>query len=302
MIKRFALQSGLLCAGCLQLAAQVGAVPPRQDPGRSPCSLVDPRSLQAAAVDDDALLAAYNRQADAIHSMHIEALLRARAGQEYRVGEKQREFPILLDLVRPDLVRVTGAVPAMSSRGFEMASDGKEFRLLISEDGRREFLAGPADAPPQSQNPRENLRPQPIVDALLWRSGKLLQSSESGVQKAGTRTIRADLQATRAGEQTAQIGFNLQRGTVDSLTILDAAGGLVSEVKYADWAKIDSFGAEPVSGCFPRKVDFLEPSQDYEISLQILRVAYNQPIPRSAFHPSPPKGVPVIPLLSAPAK
>jgi outer membrane lipoprotein-sorting protein len=301
-MKPLPLLSGLLCAGCLQLFAQMSIVPSHQDPRPSSCSLIDPQLQAAENMNDSTLLAAYNGQADRIRSMHVEALMRARAGKEYRVGEQQREMPVLLDLVRPDLVRVTGVVASMSSRGFEMASDGKEFRLLIPENGRRRFLVGPADAPAQSQNPRENLRPQPIVDALLWRDGTLSRTLPVRSADPRDRTLNVDLPRSRAGERTATIDFDLSRGTVNALTVSDASGAVVSEAKYSDWTMIDSSPEEPATGCFPRKVQFREPAQNYEITLRILRVVFNLDIPKSAFRPSPPKGVPVVPLIGPAAK
>jgi hypothetical protein len=299
-MKLLSLIAGWCCAGCLPLTAQVVAAASHKDPGARTCSLLDPQP--AGAVDDSALLAAYNGQANRIRSMHVEALMRARAGTEYHVGEQQREMPVLLDLVRPDLVRVTGAIPSMSSRGFEMASDGKEFRLLIPENGRRRFLVGPADAPAQSENPRENLRPQPIVDALLWRSGKLSRSSEGRVAGSGDRTLKIDLPRARTGDQTAEIEFDLKHATVSSLTVYDVEQTVVSEARYSEWAKIDSSPDEPAGGCFPRQIQFLEPAQNYEITLRILRVVFNLDVPKSSFHPSPPKGVPIVPVLGSPGK
>jgi len=302
-VKSLYLVSILICAGCLRLIAQtdITTLGPSHQP--SVCSLFGAHPIPADHIDDLALLNTYNLQANNIRSLHVEALMRARAGKEYRVGEQQREMPVLIDLLRPDLLRVIGVVPAMSSRGFEMASDGREFRLLIPEEGRRQFFIGPADAPPQSQNPRENLRPEPIVDALLWREGLLSKSSASRVEKSEDRTLMIELARTRAGEQTAVVNFDLPHGVVKSVTVYDAAGTMVSQAKYSDWAPSDSSPEESVAGgCFPRQIEFLEPAQNYEIDLRVLRVEFKSSLPKSSFHPLPPRGVPIVPLLRPPPK
>jgi outer membrane lipoprotein-sorting protein len=296
-MKNLSIVSMLIWAGCLHLIAQTDILPlDRSHPPRG-CSLFSPQLNPASHIEDLALLNAYNLQANSIRSLHVEALMRARAGKEYRVGEQQREMPVLIDLVRPDLVRVIGSVPAMSSRGFEMASDGKEFRLLIPEDGKRRFFVGPADAPAQSQNPRENLRPEPISDALLWREGKLFETSAPQVDPAEDRTLKLAIGLTRVGEQTAVVDFDLPRGVVKSVTVYDSAGTLVSRANYSDWAPTEPSPEEHIAGgCFPKQVQFLEPTQDYEIELRVLRVEFNSSLPKSSFHPSPPRGVPVVPL------
>jgi len=302
-MKNVSILSILICAGCLRLIAQTDSLP--LDRSRQPraCSLFSPQLNPPGPIEDRTLLDAYNLQASSIRSLHVEALMRARAGKEYRVGEQQSELPVLIDLVRPDLVRVIGSVPAMSSRGFEMASDGKEFRLLIPEDGRRRFFIGPADAPVQSQNPRENLRPDPIVDALLWQEGKLSKTSATQVDTSEDRTLKIEIAPTRAGEQTAIVGFDLRHGVITSVTVYDAAGTLVSRANYTDWAPAEPSPEEHIAGgCFPRQVQFLEPAQDYEIELRVLRIEFNSSLPKSSFHPSPPRGIPVVPLHGPPTK
>jgi hypothetical protein len=256
----------------------------------------------AQTLDDSTLLAAYNRQANQIRSMHVEALMQAPAAKKPRGGRQQWEIPVLLDLVQPDLLRITGSLPSTSSRGFEMASDGREFRFLLPENGRRRFLVGPADAPPQSENPQENLRPQPILDAMLWRKGRLSDSSAPPIAGSGDRTVAIDLPRSRTGDETGEIVFDLRQGIVRSLILRNAAGTVVSEARYSDWQTIDSLADGPGKGCFPRHIQFHEPAGNYEITLRILRIVFNADIPKSAFQLSPPQGVPVVPLLGAPAK
>jgi len=248
--------------------------------------------------DDAAWLAAYDTQAGRIRSLHLEALMGATAGKEYGVGERQREAGVLLDLERPDRIRVTGALPAMSSRGFEMASDGKEFRLLIPENGTKRFFIGPADSRAASQNPRENLRPEPFLNALLWRDGKLLKLSATKRMGSGDRTLTVELPKNRSGVESAEIDWDRVHGVVRSLTVYDAAGTMISQATYSDWAMVDASPEESAGGgCFPRQVQVLEPAQHYEVTLRILRVLFHANVPQSAFHPSPPPGVPVVPVL-----
>ncbi|MGA2252435.1 hypothetical protein [Terracidiphilus sp.] len=296
-MKNLLFLSILICMGCLRLIAQAGVSP--LDPSHQPrfCSLLNPRSNPAGRVDDSALINAYNLQAHLIRSLRLIAVVRGKAGKEYGVGERPRELPAVIDFVQPDLVHVTGGVPFLGSREFEMASDGHEFRLLVPQNGKKTFLVGPIDAPVKSQNARDDLRPEPLINALHWQEGRLIAGARlQGVHDANLRELKVDLLYSKAPGRTAKIEFDLLHGQVDSVETYDAAGQLVSKTSYSDWQEAANSASSPSQGCLPHRIEFLQPKQDYEVTLRVSHIALNPEIPRANFHPAPPRGIPVVHL------
>jgi hypothetical protein len=296
-MKNAVFLSILICMCCLRLVAQV--VPSHSSSNQEPrfCSLLDPQSNQAHGVDDVKLLNTYNRQAHLIRSLRLIAMVRGKAGKEYGVGVHPREIPAVIDFVQPNLVHVTGVVPFSGSRGFEMASDGHELRLLVPQNGKKTFLVGPIDAPVESQNARDNLRPESLINALHWQEGRLIAGTRlQGVHDANLRELKVDLPSSKAPGRTAKIEFDLLHGQVDSVETYDAAGQLVSKTNYSDWQEAADSASGPSQGCLPHRIEFLQPKQDYEVTLRVSYIALNPEIPRANFHPAPPRGIPVVRL------
>ena len=176
-----------------------------------------------------------------------------------------------------------------------MTSDGREFSLLVPEDEKKVFLTGPADAPAKSKVPRENLRPQPFLDALRWQEGRLRVGSErSG--NAGTRVMEIELPPSRSGARTAKVEFDLLSGVVNSLAAYGEAGQLIYEAQYRQWEEMKTASEKGAGGCFPRGIHLVRPDDDYELNLRITQVSLNPDVPLSTFRPSPPRGIPVVRL------
>lgn len=68
---------------------------------------------------------------------------------------------------KPDLLRVLGQVPVLGTRMFDMASDGKNFTLLIPS--RNIVYKGPNALTRKSTNAVENMRPGFFEDAMVVR-------------------------------------------------------------------------------------------------------------------------------------
>jgi hypothetical protein len=284
-----------LCAGGAGVVAQ--AIPTSAAASTEPraCSLFSPQPAPANLDDRARLLAVYNAQVHLIRSLHVLALVRGKSGKEYGIGDQPRELPAVIDFVRPNLLHMTGALSPTSSRGFEMTSDGQEFRLLIPEEGKKTFLVGPVDAPARSQRPRENLRPQPLLDALSWEEGSLRATAGQGTAAGADRqTLEVDLPAGRSGPVTGKIEFDLRSGVVDSLLTYDSSGRVVSELTYRDWRKMSVYPDGAPAGCFPRLIHLIGRDGDYELDLHITEIALNPQIPLARFRPSPPRGIPIV--------
>ena len=187
------------CVASTHLVGQAATGPAIDGVEQSPCSLFKPLSRLTKTEENAVLLAAYNSQVHLIRSLHVVALVRGQSGKEYGLGDQARELPVIIDFMKPNLLRMTGALSPASSRGFEMTSDGNEFHLLVPEEGKKRFVVGPVDAPPRSQHPRENLRPEPLFDALSWEEATLRATVKTGPGKvADTQILEVDLPPGRS--------------------------------------------------------------------------------------------------------
>jgi outer membrane lipoprotein-sorting protein len=287
------LSSGLLVAQLPQADANFRSQP-------RPCSLLSLPPSRLSSVGDAELLAAYNSQAHAIRSLHAVMLVRVRLGKESGLPAKRdREIPVTVDILKPDLIHVKGGIPYLGNGGFEMVSDGHEFRLFDPERGKATFLEGPADAPIQSQpNSMENIRPQALVDALQWREGKRRKSMGRSPLSANTdtRTLEVDVTSARGGSHSQNVVFDLRDGLVNSVATYDSAGHLILEASYGDWKAVANSGAGPSAGCFPRRIQVVQPGNENQLDIRILELTLNPEIPKSRFLLSPPQGVPIVRL------
>lgn len=295
----FSLTSALLIAALApNIAAQ--SVPsgnpggPRQAKG---CSLPGLASRVRPPADAE-LLASYNSRAGLVQSLEVSMMVRGKSGSQFgKRTQDARPAPTMLSFSAPDLLRMTGAIPFSARRSFDFASDGRQFRLLVPDGKRMRFYVGAVDAPAESTNPKENLRPQPIIDALYWTRGTLDPSTRNARNREGaSRTIRLNLALGRSKVKAADVEFNTLSGSVTTITHRDAAERVVSEVYYSDWQGQPSGDNATESVCFPRRIVVIEPSQHLELEMKILSLSVNPLIPRSKFELIPPKGIPIVRL------
>ena len=78
------------------------------------------------------LIQALNERYDAIHSMNATVLFQASVGGATKGKETDYTSVRGYILLRqPSMLRVLGLLPVVETRAFDMASDGKNFTLLI---------------------------------------------------------------------------------------------------------------------------------------------------------------------------
>src|SRR5258708_15930949 len=126
---------------------------------------------QAKAVVRDAtrdeLLEKYNEIARAVKSVNATVELKPTAGSKYSgIIEEYHEVKAFILARRPAQIRVIGQAPVVGTTIFDMASDGETFRVSIPS--KNKFIVGSIASERTSDKPIENLRPQHLLDALLW--------------------------------------------------------------------------------------------------------------------------------------
>jgi hypothetical protein len=260
------------------------------------CSIPGLAPQSHRSIHDEDLMAAYTAQASLAKSLEATVIARAKAGGEYKAqSQDSRPSPVMIEFHAPGFLRMTGVIPFSAQRTFDMSSDGRDFRLLVPDGRVMRFFAGPVDAPATSSNPRENLRPQPVVDTLHWPAGKLRGGIGKGQDgQKGVREITLDLApSTEDVARTTVVQFDLNRGVVSQLTVNDAAGHVVTQIQYDDWQKIARESGGTELSCFPKRITIVQPRQDLQLEMKVMSVTINSPIPPQRFRLMPPGGVPV---------
>lgn len=249
------------------------------------------------SLGDTQLLAAYNAQADLVRSLQIYAVVRGEGGKEYGSGAKQpRGLSTTIQLQAPALMRMTGFVPFAESRAFDIASDGREFRLLVPVDREMRFLVGPVDAPANSPNPKENLRPQSLVDAFRWPNGTSLGITPAQPASRGVRVLGIQLLPLRGVPRKGEVEFDLRNGTVSSLSIYGPDEGLISQTRYMDWEQAPDQAGGGEMDCYPRRIVLVQAKQHFQLDVRVLQLNLNPPMAKALFVLKPPRGIPVVKL------
>jgi outer membrane lipoprotein-sorting protein len=278
-----------------------------------------PAKLLSASKDD--LFGRYNQQAQFITSLNAGVSMKLTAGSAYSgVIEQYHEVNGFILASKPANIRVIGQAPVVAKNIFDMVSNGEKFDIYIPS--KNEFIEGPDDLTRQASKPIENLRPQHLVDALLWDpipTGAPVLSEEAS-EGAGHYYILTAIQAasgegatnsSAAGlsdwEISRKIWFdrtNLQIARVENF----ASGGKVaSDVHYSNWLSVaappnsgqaastaTSAGSAMATIAYPRQIAISRPSDDYQLQIEIKKLTVNEAIPGDRFVLAQPPGTKLI--------
>jgi len=202
---------------------------------------------------------------------------------------------------KPAMLRMIGLLPIVRNRAFDMVSDGKEFKLWIPPKNR--FILGRNDV--VSANPKtplENVRPQNIYDALLIRAidpDEEIAVLENGYERVLDAKRRPydqpdyEIVVVRKGKA----GWYLSRKIIFSRTdlkphrqqIYTENGELATDVRYGDYNDYDGIS-------FPKQTEIERPQEEYDITLNILKLELNKPLNDDQFELQQPPGAEVVHL------
>lgn len=244
-----------------------------------------------------------NTQAAAIRSMQATVDIDTTVGgvKKGQVTDYQQIRGYVLAR-KPAMLRMIGLMPVVRNTAFDMVSDGSEFKLWIPPKNR--FVVGRNDAEIRdSAPPLENLRPQAIYDALLLRPidpdkeiAVLENDTEIPAEVKKTTIIRADYVIdviSKAGQ-----GWHLSRKVIFSRSDLlphrqvlyDEKGDVTSTAIYRGYKKDDQ------GVCYPWQIEIVRPQEEYDVTLSIVKLEINQPLPDEKFVLPQPPGVAVVHL------
>ena len=202
---------------------------------------------------------------------------------------------------KPAMLHMIGLLPIVRTTAFDMVSNGSEFKLWIPPKNR--FIIGSNQV--QTRNPghpMENLRPKDIYDALLIppiNDGEL-PVLEQGVMifhdSKGRRVLQDDYEiivVRMKSNDHAILARKIVFSRLDLLPheqlIYDDKGNLVTDVHYANYKPYDGVS-------FPSLIDIVRPDEEYNITLNVLKMEINKPLTDEQFALAQPPGAEVVHL------
>lgn len=242
------------------------------------------------------LLDKYNTMAKGVKSLNATVELRPTAGSKYSgVIEEYHEVKAFLLAERPASVRMIGQAPVIGKTVFDMVSDAESFRVSIPS--KNKFLVGPVVLERASKKPIENLRPQHLLDALLWseiRKEEAVLFEEFNDEKARYYVLTV-LRGGYRTEILRKIWFNRADLQVARLQEFGPNGALLSDVRYSDWEPLtadqeQAAGTPSGIASFPRAIQIERPHDDYRLELQVTKLMLNEDIPADRFKLEQPAG------------
>jgi hypothetical protein len=245
----------------------------------------------AKEASEEELFDRYNAEAHSLQSINATLELKATGGTKYTgVIDEYHEVKAFLLASRPYNIRMVGQVPVVGKTVFDMTSDAQTFEVSIPP--KNKFLIGQVAQERQSSKPIENLRPQHLLDALLWpevRKEEIRLIEESNDENARYYVLTV-LRGGYKSEILRKIWFDRADLRVARLEEYGPKGALLSDARYADWQPVG-----PGSGAeYPRIIGIDRPHDEYHLDLTISKVALNEPLTAEQFKLDPPAGAEVV--------
>jgi len=258
--------------------------------------------IQLKSATQPELIGYINTQAAAIQSMQATVDIDTTVGgvKKGKVTDYQEIRGYVLAR-KPAMLRMIGLMPIVRNKAFDMVSDGERFKLWIPPKNR--FVVGRNDVELHNPaQPLENLRPQHIYDAILLRS--IDPTNEIAVMENDTELVtdakshkvsRADyvIDVIRKGEH----GWALSRKIIFSRTDLlphrqllyDTQGNVATNALYGNYKNDNGIN-------FPWQIEIALPQEEYDITLNIVKLELNQLLPDDKFLLEQPAGAEVVDL------
>src|SRR5467141_4784587 len=226
------------------------------------------------------LLDQYNRIARNTKALNATVELKPTAGSKYSgVIDEYHEVKAFLLAARPAQIRMIGQAPVVGTTVFDMASDGETFWVFIPS--KHKFLVGTVAAEKNSSKPIENLRPQHLLDALLWpeirkeESTTLREFNDENARYYVLTVLRGGYQV----EILREIWFDRSDLHVARMQSFGPKGLLLSDVRLADWQPLENAASQssPAASTagvtsFPRAIRIDRPQDGYRLDLLITKI------------------------------
>ena len=250
------------------------------------------------------LIDTINQQAEAIQTLKATVDIDSSAGgikKGHVTDYKEIRGYVLAK--KPDELHMIGLMPFVRTTAFDMVSDGREFKLWIPP--KNKFVVGQNQVKTQNADqPMENIRPQNIYEALLIRHiapapteiAVLENGYETLHDAKGHRILQEDYELTvikQQGENNYILSRKIIVGRVDLKPhrqfIYGDDGKVATDARYADYKDYSGFS-------FPSRIEIYRPQEEYDITLNILKLDINTPLRDDQFVLEQPAGAQVVHL------
>jgi hypothetical protein len=248
------------------------------------------------------LIDAVNQQAEAVKSLKATVDIDSSAGglkKGHITDYKEIRGYVLAR--KPDWLHMIGLMPFVRTTAFDMVSDGDDFKLWIPP--KNKFVIGKNKLPSiTADQPMENIRPQNISDALLIH--RIDPENEIAVLENG-QEILSDVKGHRVLQDDYELtvirkagnGWKLARKIIISRTDLKAHrqliygddGKVMTDARYAEYKEYSGYS-------FPSRIQISLPQEEYDITLNMLKVDINVPLSDEQFVLAEPPGATVVHL------
>lgn len=171
--------------------------------------------------------------------------------------------------LRPDSIRVIGQDPVIHSTAFDMVSTGNDFRVYIPL--KNQFFVGQNDAPANSKNKLENLRPVAFLNALLISPPDPGALTVLEDDTSETKAVYILMMLQRDGDQlrlARNVYFDRYTLQINQQKTFDSNGNIVSNTRYGDWKFYNG-------KLFASDIDIQRPQDGYEVELKVLDMKVN---------------------------
>lgn len=247
----------------------------------------------------DQLLGRYNSLARNLQSMNATVEMKPSAGSAYTgVINEYHEVKGFVLASRPYDIRMIGQVPIVGKTVFDMASDGHDFEVSIPP--KNKFLTGPVSFNRPSAKPIENLRPQHLVDALLWPEVRKEEVTlfEEFNDESGRYYVLTVLRGGYQSEILRKVWFDRTDLHLARLQAYGPKGALLSDVGYSNWQLPDT--TTNSLNAYPRSIRIDRPHDEYRLDLTITKISLNEALSADRFQLQTPEGADVVHLTDTP--
>jgi hypothetical protein len=191
-------------------------------------------------------------------------------------------------LRKPAMLRVLALLPVVRTHAFDLASDGKTFKLVIPPRSRA--IVGSNAVTKPSTNALENLRPDIFLDSVLVKAVEparlVYLTSTSETRRQGKKLVETPEFDLQIGEEDPQATDGLKVHVLkptrvirfSRLTLLPIGqdiygqdGGVETHVEYGPYKQ---FGTAHM----PSSIVIQRPREAYQITISVQKVVVNQPL------------------------
>jgi hypothetical protein len=183
------------------------------------------------------------------------------------------EYPMIDGYIlfrRPAEIRIVGKAPMWPGTILDMVCHGNQFQLHLPR--KNLLLVGDRNAPGNSKNALENLRPDAILKSLtIAPPDPDLTILEDDTNEAGAVYILLILD--RAGDElrlVRSVYFDRYSLRIIEQRTFDSSGSLAGDTKYSSWKTYQGVS-------YPSAIDIQRVQENYEVKLLVLSMKMNPP-------------------------